>query len=49
MDKIIIDECPAVILYYDKVLRLIANNVQGLENNAMNLLDLKKVRKGRSH
>ncbi len=45
MDKLIMDEAPVVILYYDQVLRFIQNNIQGLGSNAINLLDLKRVRK----
>jgi peptide/nickel transport system substrate-binding protein len=43
MDKLIMDEAPVIILYYDKVLRLSAKNVTGLGSNAMNLLILKNV------
>ncbi len=45
MDQIVMDEAQVVVLYYDKVLRLMQNNVEGLGSNAMNLLVLKKVRK----
>ncbi|MEI6577379.1 MAG: ABC transporter substrate-binding protein [Bacteroidota bacterium] len=45
MDKIIIENAPVVVLYYDQVLRFRAKNVEGLGCNAMNLLTLKKVRK----
>ena len=45
MDKIVIDEAPVVILFYDKVLRLYDKNISGLGTNAMNLLILKNVRK----
>ena len=45
MDQIVMDEAPVVVLYYDKVLRLTQNNIDGLGTNAMNLLVLKKVRK----
>lgn len=45
MDRIIIDEAPVVILFYDKVLRLYDKNITGLGTNAMNLLILKNVRK----
>ncbi len=44
MDKILIEEAPVIFLYYDEVLRFVRNNVHGLENNAINLLTLKKVR-----
>ena len=45
MDNIIMEDAPVVILYYDRVLRFIQDNIDGLENNAMNLLTLKRVRK----
>jgi len=46
MDNLIIEDAPVVILYYDRVLRFTQKNIEGLENNAMNLLVLKRVRKG---
>ncbi len=45
MDKLIMEEAPVVILYYDQVLRFSQKNISGLGSNAINLLDLKKVRK----
>ena len=45
MDKIIIDSAVIVPLYYDRVLRFTNKNITGFESNAMNLLDLKRVRK----
>lgn len=45
MDSILMDEAPVVILYYDQVMRLVQNNIQGLGNNSMNLLTLKRVKK----
>jgi peptide/nickel transport system substrate-binding protein len=47
MDAILMDEAPVVVLYYDKVMRLIQNNIEGLGNNSMNLLTLKRVKKGK--
>lgn len=43
MDRLIVDEAPVVPLYYDEVLRFVRKGVTGLEPNAMNLLDLKRV------
>lgn len=43
MNKIMMDESPVIILYYDKVLRLFGNHVHGLGSNAMNQLVLKYV------
>ena len=45
MDNIVMEDAPVVVLYYDQVLRFVQNNIEGLENNAMNLLSLKRVRK----
>jgi len=46
MDEIIIEEAPVVILYYDRVLRFVKNNITGLVINPINLLDLRRVKKG---
>ncbi|MEZ5002829.1 MAG: ABC transporter substrate-binding protein [Chitinophagales bacterium] len=43
MENIIIEEAPVVPLYYDEAVRFVNKKVKGLPNNAMNLLDLKKV------
>ena len=45
MDQLLMDHAVVVPLYYDKVLRFSQKNVSGFESNAMNLLDLKRVRK----
>jgi len=45
MDNLLMEDAPVVILYYDQVVRLVQNNIDGLGNNAMNLLSLKKVKK----
>ena len=45
MDSIVMEDVPVVVLYYDQVLRFTRKNVRGLENNAMNLLTLKRVKK----
>jgi peptide/nickel transport system substrate-binding protein len=44
LDNIIIDEAPVVPLYYDQVLRFTQKHVSGLGCNALNLLDLRRVR-----
>ena len=44
MEKIVMDEAPVVVLYYDQVLRFAQKRVKNLGCNAMNLLVLKKVR-----
>ena len=45
MDKIIIDNAVIVPLYYDRLLRFTSKEISGFNSNAMNLLDLKRVRK----
>jgi len=45
MDRLIMDEAPIVVLYYDMVLRFSQKNIFGLGNNPMNLLTLKRVKK----
>jgi peptide/nickel transport system substrate-binding protein len=45
LDSIVMSEAPIVVLYYDKVLRLHQNNINGLGINGMNLLTLKRVKK----
>ena len=44
MEHIIIDEAPVVPLYYDEVLRFSQKNIEGLAPNALNLLDLRRVK-----
>ena len=43
MDKMIMQEAPVVVLYYDQVLHFTHKNVHGLRSNAMNALDLRYV------
>ena len=45
MEKIIIEESPIVVLYYDEVVRFVRKSVIGLGKNPMNLLVLKYVKK----
>ena len=45
MDRIVVEECPIVAVYYDEVVRLTQNNVCGLTPNPMNQLVLEQVRK----
>ena len=44
MDSIVIKQAAIIPLYYDNVLRFSHKNVKGLGSNAMNLLDLKRVK-----
>ncbi|MET4106403.1 ABC transporter substrate-binding protein [Hymenobacter sp. UYP22] len=45
MDRLVTEECPVIAVYYDEVVRLTQNNVQGLTPNPMNQLVLERVRK----
>ncbi len=46
MEELMMNETPVIILYYDEVLRFTRKNVSGLGSNPMNLLVLKRVKKG---
>lgn len=45
MDSQLMRESPVIVLYYDKVFRLIHKNIRGLKSNGMNMLMLKEVDK----
>jgi peptide/nickel transport system substrate-binding protein len=45
MDNLVMEEAPVIILYYDQVIRLTHPAISGLGSNALNLLNLKSVRK----
>ena len=45
MDRLLIEEAPVVVLYYDEVLRFSQKNITGLGSNPLNLLNLKQVKK----
>jgi len=45
MDRIMMEEAPVVVLYYDQVLRFARKNISDLGCNPMNLLNLKQVKK----
>jgi len=45
MDRLLMEEAPVVILYYDEVIRFSRKNISGLGSNPLNLLNLKKVKK----
>ncbi|MFD2786427.1 ABC transporter substrate-binding protein [Hymenobacter rubripertinctus] len=45
MDRLVVEECPVISVYYDEVVRLTQNNVQGLTPNPMNQLVLERVKK----
>jgi peptide/nickel transport system substrate-binding protein len=45
MDRIVVEECPVITLFYDELVLLTQNNVRGLKANPMNQLLLERVRK----
>lgn len=45
MDRLVMNNAPVVILYYDQVLRFTGKNITGLGSNPVNLLNLKHVKK----
>ena len=45
MDQLIIDSAVIVPLYYDYIVRLINPQINGFENNPMNLIHLKRTKK----
>lgn len=45
MDELVMKDAPVIVLYYDRILRLTQNSVQGLKMNSMNMLTLKTVKK----
>ncbi len=44
MDSILIDEAPVVFLFYDQSVRFVPHYVKNMSNNALNHLDLRRVR-----
>ena len=47
MDSIIIENAPVVPLYYDQSVRFISKKVENMESNAVNMLDLTRVKKNK--
>jgi peptide/nickel transport system substrate-binding protein len=45
MDRLLMEEAPVVVLYYDEVLRFSRKNISFLGSNPLNLLNLKHVKK----
>ena len=43
MDRMVMQEAPVVVLYYDQILHFTHKNVHGLRSDAMNMLDLRRV------
>jgi oligopeptide transport system substrate-binding protein len=46
MDKLVITDAPVVPLWYDMVIHLVHTNIKNFKPNSLNLLELRKVRKG---
>ena len=46
MDALVMEEAPVIPLFYDKVARFTRKNVKGLGINPLNMLDLRRVKKG---
>jgi len=46
MDSLVMVEAPVIVLYYDQILHFTHKGVTGLRSDAMNTLDLRRVRKG---
>lgn len=44
MNQVVHDEAPVIPLFYDESIRICQNNISGLEPNAMNNLDLRRVK-----
>lgn len=44
MDSLVMRDAPIVPLYYDVVVRFVSKSVSGLDNNPMNMLDLRRVK-----
>ena len=45
MDSLVSSFAPVVPLYYDQILHFTQKNVSGLQSNALNMIDLRRVRK----
>lgn len=49
LDAMLMEDAPVVVLYYDKVLRFIRKEVEGMDTNPINILDLRKVKINKSN
>lgn len=45
IDSLIMEEAPVAILYYDKVVRFVQNDITGMTINPVNMLNLERVKK----
>ena len=44
LDSMLVEDAPFMLLYYDKVIRFVHSNVEGMEPGPTNMLDLRRVR-----
>ncbi len=44
MERLVMEEAPMVVLYYDQALRFVRKGITGLGSNPMNMLTLKRVK-----
>jgi oligopeptide transport system substrate-binding protein len=49
MDSLVSSEAPMVPLYYDELLHFTQKNITGLQSNALNIIDLRRVKKPRDN
>ena len=42
-DQTVMEDAPVVPLWYDKIIRLVQNGIEGFEPNGLNLLELRKT------
>jgi peptide/nickel transport system substrate-binding protein len=45
MDSLVISEAPVIPLFYDEFVHLYQKNIIGIRSNAMNRIDLRRVKK----
>jgi len=44
MDQLVINDAPVVPIWYDEALHLVNTNIEGMQANALNLLELRRVK-----
>lgn len=44
LDAMLIEDAPFMVLYYDKVIRFVQNNVENIDPNPINMLDLRRTK-----
>jgi oligopeptide transport system substrate-binding protein len=49
MDSLVSSEAPVVPLYYDELLHFTQKSITGLQSNALNIIDLRRVKKPRDN